>query len=468
MLSVLMYVLGVLAIVVGIALSVGAHEFGHLLAAKAFGIKVTKYFIGFGPTIWSKKWGETEYGFKWIPLGGFCSIAGMYPPAKEGKGASAERDTAADASADLAENPQVVPTDAEAQRDGYLTRVTENALDMADPDLLPGEEHRAFYRAKIWQRLLVMLGGITANMVLAVVFFAIALTGFGVAQLTTTLGSVSECVLPATSTRQTCEAGDTEAPGASAGLQTGDTILSIDGTEITEWSQVSTLVQPKAGESMTFVVERDGQQLTLTVVPIAAQRYVTDANGNIETDSAGNDLTQTVGFVGIGATTALVPQPLSTALSTTWDYTGQVASAIVTLPQKVVGVVETLVTGGQRASDSPISVVGVGRAAGEIVSSDALTATAKWATVFSLLGALNVSLAVFNLIPLLPLDGGHAAGAVWEGIRRGWAKLRRKADPGPFDASTLLPLTTVVTVVLLVVGGILIAADLFDPVSLFG
>lgn len=460
--TVILFILGALAVVLGIAISVGAHELGHLLAAKAFGIKVTKYFIGFGPTLWSTKRGETEYGVKAIPLGGFCSIAGMYPSPSRGQAVEAAAGTG---EAEVAPLPG--PVNAQ-QREGYATRVAQDALDMDDNELGPGEEHRAFYRAAIWKRLTVMLGGIAANFVLAIVFFAIALTGFGTAQLTTTLSSVSQCVLPATSSRQTCESTDTVSPGAAAGLQVGDTILSIDGTQITEWSQVTALVQPAAGKTLTFVIERDGVQKTLEVVPTASLRYVTDANGNVKTDASGTALTQTVGFVGIGPSSALVPQPLTSAFSTTATYTGQVVNAIVTLPQKLVGVVQSLFSSEQRASDSPVSVVGVGRAAGEIAASSALPASAKWATIFSLIGALNVSLAVFNLVPLLPLDGGHAAGAIWEGVRRRWAAIRRKPDPGPFDASTLLPLTTVVTVILIVMGGILIVADVFDPISLFG
>lgn len=431
--SVLAFVLGVLAIVLGVAVSVGAHELGHLVTAKAFGIKVTKYFIGFGPTIWSRTWGETEYGLKWIPLGGFCSIAGMYP----------EKDDKRDAGAQDAGAP-------------------------ASGELRPGEEHRAFYLASVWKRLVVMLGGIAANLVLAVVFFGIALSGFGTAQLTTTLSSVSQCVLPATSDRQSCEASDPVAPGYAAGLQPGDTILSIDGTQVSRWDQISALIQPSAGESMSFVVRRGAEDLALSVTPVASLRYVTDSSGQIVTDASGTKQTTTVGFVGIGPTTALVAQPLGTAITTTWNYAGQVGTAIVTLPQKLVGVVQTLFSSEQRAADSPVSVVGVGRAAGEIAASSALPAGAKWASLFSLIGALNVSLALFNLIPLLPLDGGHAAGALWEGARRGLARLRGRPDPGPFDASVLLPVTSVVTVLLIVIGGLLIAADIFDPISLFG
>lgn len=452
-----MFVLGVVVMVLGIAVSVGAHELGHMLTAKAFGIKVTKYFIGFGPTLWSTQRGETEYGLKWIPLGGFCSIAGMYPPPPDDQADASSTGT------DLVAGE--LPEEA---RQRYFERAARDAMDMAHRDLEPGEEHRAFYRAPIWQRLTVMLGGIGANLILAVLFFTIALTGFGTAQLSTTVGSVSQCVIPATSTQTECTSSDAVAPGAAAGLQVGDTIVSIDGTSISSWSQVTAMIQPAAGKNLTFVVDRAGVNTTVTVVPATAERYVVDESGAVKTDSSGTALTKTVGFVGIGATTVLVPQSFGTAVSTTWNYTGQVATAIVTLPQKVVGVVQSLLTDQKRAADSPISIVGVGRAAGEITASSALPTDAKWATLFSLIGALNVSLALFNVIPLLPLDGGHAAGAIWEGIRRGWARLRRKQDPGPFDASKLLPLTTVVTVVLIVVGGILIAADLFDPIAIFG
>ncbi|HHW51079.1 MAG TPA: site-2 protease family protein [Pseudoclavibacter sp.] len=457
--SVVMFLLGVIVVVLGIAVSVGVHEFGHLLAAKAFGIKVTKYFIGFGPTIWSHRWGETEYGLKWIPLGGFCSIAGMYPSANEpASRASTDADPASDPTSDA-------PA---AERRGVATAVAANALDMGEPELAPGEEHRAFYRAPIWQRLCVMLGGIMGNVLLTIVFFSASMMGIGVAELTPQLSSVSQCVLPETSSQTTCTDDDALSPGAEAGLQPGDTILSIDGTAISSWDEVTAAFQDSAGVALDLVIERDGEQLSVTVSPIATLRYVYAEDGSVQTDADGTALTHTVGFVGVSPSTEFVPQSFGTVLSTTWDYAGQVAAAVVTLPEKVVGVVESMLTDEERSTDSPLSVVGVGRVAGEVASSSALSFEAKAATVLSLLGALNLSLAMFNVIPLLPLDGGHAAGAIWEGIRRGWARMRRRPDPGPFDASRLLPVTTVVTVLLLVMGGVLILSDVFDPISLFG
>lgn len=429
--TVLLYVIGVAAVALGIGVSIGLHEAGHLLAAKAFGIKVTKYFVGFGPTVWLTRKGETEYGIKAIPLGGFCSLVGMYPPSKDA-----------------------------VTRGGYFHQMAAEAREESQKDVLPGEEHRAFYAASVWKRLVVMVAGIAMNMLLGVVFFAIAVGAFGTAQVSTTVSSISQCVLPASSSRQTCEDGDPEAPGAAAGFQSGDRIVSIDGAEMDSWAQISSLIQESAGTTLTFVVDRGGDDVTLSVTPTTAERTIVDDDGST--------VTRDVGFVGISAGTEMVRQPVTEAIPLTGQAVSEIAQAIVTLPQKVVGVVDSMFGGTDRATDSPVSVVGVGRAAGEIASSSAIPAAAKWASIFSLLGALNVSLAMFNVIPLLPLDGGHAAGALWEAVRRGWARLRGRRDPGPFDASRWLPLTTAVTVLLLVFGGILILADFVDPVTLFG
>ncbi|GGI47821.1 membrane-associated protease RseP (regulator of RpoE activity) [Agromyces flavus] len=438
--SVLAFVIGVAIIVVGLAVSIGLHEIGHLVPAKLFGVKVTQYMIGFGPTVWSKRKGETEYGVKAIPLGGYIAMIGMFPPAK------GEAATAGSTS--------------------FFRGLVQDARDSSAESITPGDEDRAFYRLPVWKRIVVMFGGPFMNLVLAIVLFGVLLMGFGVAQASTTIGSVSECALPATSERQTCESGDPAAPGAEAGLQPGDTIVVVAGEPIDSWNESTAIIRDHPDEPIDMVVLRDGEEVTLEVTPLLSERYVTDERGQVVTDASGDPVTVQAGFVGIGPATETVRQPVTAVLPMVGENVQAVAGIIVNLPQRIVDVAEAAFGPEERDPNGPISVVGVGRVAGEIASLDEVPLASKAAGLVGILASLNIALFVFNLIPLLPLDGGHIAGALWEAIRRGWAKLRRRPDPGPVDLAKLMPLTFAVVVILGGMSALLIYADIVKPVSL--
>lgn len=427
--TVLLYLLGILIILVGLAVSIGLHEIGHLIPAKKFGVKVGQYMIGFGPTLWSKNVGETEYGVKAIPLGGYISMAGMFPPAKTG-GRARTAST------------------------GLFDTLVQDARD-SSAETVGDDEDRAFYRLPVAKRIVIMLGGPVMNLLLGFVFIGIVLMGFGVPQASTTIGSVSECVLPAGSTQTTCTADDPAAPANAAGVLPGDRIVSIDGVAIESWEQATAIIREHPDDELAWVVERDGAEVELTVVPLLAERPALEGEGTVD-----------VGFVGIGAATENVRQPITAVPGAVWDQSVAVGQIVLALPVRIYEVVQVTVLGQERDPNGPISVVGVGRLAGEIASLDTVPVADRASSLLGMLGALNIALFVFNLIPLLPLDGGHVAGALVEAVRRGIARLRGRPDPGPVDTARLIPLTLTIVAVLGVSSVLLIVADIVNPISI--
>jgi membrane-associated protease RseP (regulator of RpoE activity) len=431
-----LWILGVLVLAVGIAVSIGLHELGHFYPARKFGVFVGSFMIGFGPTLWSRKFGETEFGFKAIPLGGYVSLSGMYP------------------------------TTANADKPGFrmFRKLVQDARDASAETIT--DDSRAFYRLPVLQRIIVMLGGPFMNLVIATVLFLFLFTGIGVVGATTTIGTISECVLPVTSTRTACESGDTRAPAAEAGLKPGDRIVSINSEPVSTWGSGTAIIRESAGREISIVVERDGESMAFTVTPIAAIRYALDSAGNPVLDSDGNPETATVGFVGIGPAVERQQQSPIVALDAMGNNIVQVGALILDLPNRMIQVWNAAFGAENRDPNGPVSVVGVGRIAGDIAAAEQLQVIDRFAALVGILASLNIALFVFNLIPLLPLDGGHIAVALWQGIRNTVAKLRGKPAPGPVDSARLVPFTIVITVLLMAMSALLIYADIVKPITL--
>ena len=429
--EILAFVIGVVLMVVGLAVSIALHELGHLWPAKKFGVRVGQYMIGFGPTLWSRRIRGTEYGFKAFPVGGYISMAGMYPP-----------------------SPQAASRGGRAAG-GFFATMVQDARDANDETVHGDDDAHVFYRLPVWKRIVVMLGGPTMNLLFAMVLFAILLTGIGVQTATTTVARLSECV-PTTSSSE-CAASAPAAPAEEAGIQAGDTIVSIDGEPVADFDEATAIIRSSPGEQLTFVIERDGTEQSLQVTPATIQGEVTAADGTTTTEE--------VGFVGIGPSVEYVTQPIWAGPQMALQNVGAVAGIIWQLPAKVWETGVDLVTGEERDPNGPLSIVGAGRLSGEVAAADSPILN-RVAGFLSLLASLNIALFVFNLIPLLPLDGGHVAVALWDGLKRAWAKLFNRPPPKPVDATKLVPVTFAVFIALLVMGGILILADLFNPVSL--
>jgi membrane-associated protease RseP (regulator of RpoE activity) len=448
-----MYFLGVLFIALGISVSIALHELGHLIWAKKFGVKVTHYMVGFGPTVWSRQRGETEYGLKAVPLGGFIRMIGMFPP-----------------------KPGADPSMLRASSTGRFSQLMDQARTESMQQVKPGDEDRVFYKLTAPRKLVVMLGGPTMNLLIAAVLLGGIFTLYGVGELTGRVSAVSQCVQTVPANGQApaaCSPSDPKAPANVAGIRPGDRIISLAGKPVSNWDDVRALVRPNGGHRISVVVERGGKRLTLAATPILNNVPRVDSQGNLVLGPDGKALTDRVGFMGFSPSAELVKQPLSAVPALVGDQVARTAGVVFRIPQKMAGIAKAAFGDGARDPNGPMSVVGVGRVAGEVADGQ-LSGVAgssgydKFVVLISLIASLNLALFVFNLIPLLPLDGGHAAGALWEGLKRQVARLRGRPNPGYVDVAKALPVAYAVSVALIGMSVLLIYADVVNPIKLGG
>lgn len=406
------YLTGIITLIVGLALSIALHELGHLVPAKKFGVLTTQYMLGFGPTLWSKKFGETEFGVKLIWLGGYVRMVGMYAPGHPGRRTH--------------------------NRKGELT-LAEQARQEAQSQIPAGQEHRAFYAQPVWKRLVIMVSGTLVNLALALICLLVALCGIGVQGPTLDLENVAS-----------------DSPAASAGLQAGDRVVAWNGATVSDWSQVQELIGASvAGKEATITVQRPSTSTQATSTPQKLELRVRPGTKDGRS------------FLGITPAFARQPYTLGRALSAGWDMAVRTARILVALPVKLWETAVSLFQPGvERDPNSVIGLVGIGQAAGQISSSQApgYGLADKVGSFLLMFGSLNLTLFMFNLIPLMPLDGGQAAGAIYEAIRDGWRRLRGREPLGPVDLARLLPVTVTMVFAFIAMTVLLIVADILKPI----
>ncbi len=379
-----MQILGFLAFVVALLLSVMLHEFGHFIMAKRFGMKVSEFFLGFGQKIWSTRRGETEFGLKAIPAGGYCKIEGMTP--------------------------------------GDL--------------MSEGEEDRAFYSASSGRKLVVLGAGSFLHFVLGYLLLFVLFVGIGTSQL---LPVVSEVVKGSSA--------------QSAGIAVGDEITSINGMKVRDWATDVLIIRNSQSKELTLGIKRNGQDL---VIRASATRETVDGKDRYILGIMSKVGLKRAGFITSVKNAGLVSRELLK----------QSVASLVKLPSKVPALWGQTVNGDERDPNGLVGVVGVARVSGEALSSAKLSLKERVATFILIIASLNIFVGLFNLLPLLPLDGGHMAVAIADEIRAFLARLRGRARPAAIDVTSLTPITMVVFVILAALTALLLVADIVNPVLL--
>lgn len=379
-----MQLLGILAFVVALLLSVMVHEFGHYLTARRYGMWVSEFFLGFGKRIFSFQRGETEYGLKAIPAGGYCKIEGMTP----------------------------------------------------NDEMPQGEEHRAFYKASSGKKLVVLGAGSFLHFVLGYLLLFTLFAGVGTNQVLPVIGEVVKGSV-----------------AQSVGIMAGDEVISINGVEVTNWYKDVDAIRNSGGAELTLGILRDGQQLIIKAAPKLTQvegekRYVLGIINEVGV--------QRWGFVA----------SISNSYTATKAFVVESVKSLIKLPSKIPALWGQTVRGEERDANGLVGVVGVARVSGQAVGDSQLSISERLATFILIVASLNIFVGIFNLLPILPLDGGHMAVAIADEIRALYARLRGRPRPATIDVTVLTPVTMVVFVLIAALTLLLLVADVINPVIL--
>ena len=379
-----MQILGILAFVVALLLSVMIHEFGHYITARRFGMRVSEFFVGFGRRLWSYQRGETEFGVKAIPAGGYCKIDGMTPG-----------------------------------------------------DEMPvGEENRAFYKASSGRKLIVLGAGSFLHFVIGYVLLFTLFAGIGTTQILPVIGEVMK-----------------GSAAQSAGIMVGDEVTSINGKQVSDWYKDVAAIRNSQGRELTLGIKRAGQDLIITATP------------TLETvDGEKRYLLGIINEAGLKRTGVITS--FKNAGIVTRDFLKESVKSLVKLPSKIPALWGQTINGQTRDANGLVGVVGVARVSGQAVSSGELSAMERLATFILIIASLNIFVGLFNLLPILPLDGGHMAVAIADEIRAFFARLRGRPRPAAIDVTVLTPITMVVFVILAALTLLLLVADIVNPVVL--
>ena len=379
-----MQILGILGFVIALLLSVMIHEFGHFITARRFGMKVSEFFLGFGAKIWSTQKGETEFGLKAIPAGGYCKIEGMTPG-----------------------------------------------------DVMPeGEESRAFYRAKSGRKLIVLGAGSLLHFVLGYILLFVLFAGIGTNQLLPTINEVVK-----------------GSAAQSAGILAGDEVLAINGVEVKDWYNDVQVIRNSKGAPLTLLIKRGSEQISIS------------ASAKLETIEGQERYV--LGIINeVGIKRAGPIKALKNSGIVTKDFLVESVKSLIKLPSKIPALWGQTVGGQTRDPNGLVGVVGVARVSGQAVGSDALSITERLSTFILIIASLNIFVGLFNLLPILPLDGGHMAVAIADEIRAFIARLRGRPRPAAIDVTVLTPITMVVFVILAALTVLLLVADIANPVIL--
>lgn len=377
-----MEIIGIIGFVIALLLSVMIHEFGHYLTAKKFGMKVTEFFLGFGTRIWSFTKGETEFGIKAIPAGGYCRIEGMSP------------------------------------RD----------------EMPPGEESRAFFTASSTKKLIVLGAGSFAHFLIGFLLIFTIFFAIGYSALTPQIAQITP-----------------NSAAATSGFLPGDEILAINGKEVTDWSKDAQAIGQSQGRELTFLIERGTNQITIKASPRyleEQERYILGIINEIGTKRE-----------GFFAATANSARATTTLIR-------ESVKALFSLPTKVPELLRQTFGSDERDPEGLVGIVGAARVSGDVVGSEKLNSTERLGTFLIIVASLNIFVGLFNLLPILPLDGGHMAVAIVDEFRALLARLRGRPRPAGIDVNVLTPITLGVFGLLAVLTVILLIADIINPITL--